>query len=112
MTTRPVRSIIDDQLDDIEEFAGKSIRQAVELANRHGYNNPFFADICGDLCVLRFRRNPAFTQQPPSPWNETSPMTAARIGRRARPHQVPRRQRCRRHPRHQPLAHSVGRVPG
>ncbi|CDM51536.1 TPA: hypothetical protein SL248_003391 [Pseudomonas aeruginosa] len=58
MTTRPVRSIIDDQLDDIEEFAGKSIRQAVELANRHGYNNPFFADICGDLCVLRFRRNP------------------------------------------------------
>ncbi|HHH9375081.1 TPA: hypothetical protein ACP31T_002890 [Pseudomonas aeruginosa] len=53
MTTRPVRSII----DDIEEFAGKSIRQAVELANRHGYNNPFFADICGDLCVLRFRRS-------------------------------------------------------
>ncbi len=57
MTTRPVRSIIDDQLDDIEEFAGKSIRQAVELANRHGYHNPFFADICGDLCVLRFRRS-------------------------------------------------------
>ena len=56
MTTRPVRSIIDDQLDDIEEFAGKSIRQAVELANRHGY--PLFANICGDLCVLRFRRNP------------------------------------------------------
>ena len=56
MTTRPVRSIIDDQLDDIEEFAGKSIRQAVELANRHG--NPLFANICGDLCVLRFRRNP------------------------------------------------------
>ncbi|HEJ2756780.1 TPA: hypothetical protein SL222_006772, partial [Pseudomonas aeruginosa] len=55
MTTRPVRSIIDDQLDDIEEFAGKSIRQAVELANRHGYHNPLFANICGDLCVLRFR---------------------------------------------------------
>ncbi|EMP3663432.1 hypothetical protein RVS43_006284, partial [Pseudomonas aeruginosa] len=45
-------------LDDIEEFAGKSIRQAVELANRHGYHNPLFANICGDLCVLRFRRNP------------------------------------------------------
>ncbi|MDY1587001.1 hypothetical protein [Pseudomonas paraeruginosa] len=58
MTTRPVRSIIDDQLDDIEEFAGKSIRQAVELANRDGYHNPLFANICGDLCVLRFRRNP------------------------------------------------------
>ncbi|RTU09961.1 hypothetical protein DY968_26720 [Pseudomonas aeruginosa] len=38
-------------------FLLQRLAQAVELANRHGYNNPFFADICGDLCVLRFRRS-------------------------------------------------------
>lgn len=58
MTTRPVASLVDDQIEEIEEFAGKSIRQAVELASRHGYSNPVFANICGDLCVLRFKRNP------------------------------------------------------
>ena len=57
MTTRPVTSLVDDQLQEIEEFAGKNIRQAVELAHRHGYSNPIFANICGNLCVLRFKRH-------------------------------------------------------
>lgn len=57
MTTRPVTSLLDDQLAEVEEFAGKNIRQAVELANRHGYRDPIFANICGDLCVLRFKRH-------------------------------------------------------
>lgn len=57
MTTRPVTSLIDDQLEEVEEFAGKNIRQAVEIANRHGYRDPIFANICGDLCVLRFKRH-------------------------------------------------------
>ncbi|MDF3936688.1 hypothetical protein [Pseudomonas citronellolis] len=57
MTTRPVASLIDDQVAEIEEFAGRSIRQAIELAERHGYRNPIFTNICGELCVLRFRRN-------------------------------------------------------
>lgn len=56
MTSRPVTSIVDDQLQEIEEFAGKNIRQAVELASRHGYRNPIFTNICGDLCVIRYRR--------------------------------------------------------
>ncbi|QIE88006.1 hypothetical protein [Pseudomonas nitroreducens] len=53
MTTRP---IVEDQAEDIEEFAARSIRAAVELAGRHGYRNPIFTNICGDLCVIRFRR--------------------------------------------------------
>lgn len=56
MTTRPVTPLVDDQIGEIEEFAGKNIRQAVELASRHGYRNPIFTNICGDLCILRFRR--------------------------------------------------------
>lgn len=56
MTTRPVTPLVDDQVNEIEEFAGKSIRDAVELASRHGYHNPIFTNICGDLCVLRYRR--------------------------------------------------------
>lgn len=56
MTTRPVPSLVDEQIKEIEEFAGKSIREAVELASRHGYHNPIFTNICGSLCVLRFHR--------------------------------------------------------
>ncbi|MBD9671613.1 hypothetical protein IB275_13605 [Pseudomonas sp. PDM21] len=41
-----------------EEFAGKSIRAATSLARRKGYFNPVFTQICGDLCVLRFKRHP------------------------------------------------------
>lgn len=41
-----------------EEFAGKSIRAATSLARRKGYINPVFTQICGDLCVLRFKRHP------------------------------------------------------
>lgn len=40
-----------------EEFAGKSIRAATSLARRKGYINPVFTQICGDLCVLRFKRH-------------------------------------------------------
>lgn len=46
----------EDNEEQIEEFAGKSIREAVELAHRHGYRNPIFTNICGDLCVIRYRR--------------------------------------------------------
>lgn len=61
MTTRPVPSLVDEQIKEIEEFAGKSIREAVELASRHGYHNPIFTNICGSLCVLRFHRQPSPT---------------------------------------------------
>lgn len=61
MTTRPVPSLVDEQIKEIEEFAGKSIREAVELASRHGYHNPIFTNICGSLCVLRFHRHPVPT---------------------------------------------------
>jgi hypothetical protein len=61
MSTRPIPSRIDEQLQDIEEFAGKNIRQATELASRYGYHTPVFANICGDLCILRFHRSPAPT---------------------------------------------------
>ncbi|UCL84527.1 hypothetical protein [Pseudomonas sp. HS-18] len=56
MTTRPVKPLVEDQVEEIEEFAARSIRAAVELASRHGYRDPIFTNICGDLCVIRFRR--------------------------------------------------------
>ena len=47
---------LEDNEEQIEEFAGKSIRAAVELAHRSGYTKPIFTHICGDLCVIRYRR--------------------------------------------------------
>lgn len=64
MTTNPVTSLVDEQIQEIEEFAAKNIRQAVELANRHGYRDPIFANICGDLCVLRFKRHSQVSSAP------------------------------------------------
>ncbi|GJN50808.1 hypothetical protein [Pseudomonas tohonis] len=47
------------QADDIEEFAGKNIRDTAALARRHGYTDPVFAKLCGNLCVLGFKRHQA-----------------------------------------------------
>ncbi len=44
---------------DIEEFAGKNIRDTAALARRHGYTDPVFAKLCGNLCVLGFKRHQA-----------------------------------------------------
>ena len=42
--------------EQFEEFAGKTIREAVSIARRHGYRNPLFTRLCGGLCVIRFAR--------------------------------------------------------
>ncbi|WP_271103727.1 hypothetical protein [Pseudomonas tohonis] len=44
---------------DIEEFAGKNIRDTAALARRYGYTDPIFAKLCGNLCVLGFKRHQA-----------------------------------------------------
>ncbi|WP_236209902.1 hypothetical protein [Pseudomonas tohonis] len=44
---------------DIEEFAGKSIRDTAALARRFGYTQPEHISLRSGLCVMRFKRHPA-----------------------------------------------------
>lgn len=44
---------------DIEEFAGKNIREAAALAERYGYTRPIFTERLGSLWVLGYKRHPA-----------------------------------------------------
>ena len=54
MSTRPVKSIIDEQ---IEEVAGKTLADAKQLAARIGITTqPSFARFSSGLVVLRFER--------------------------------------------------------
>lgn len=54
MSTAPVKSIIDEQ---IEEVAGRTLADAKELARRLGLSGkPTFTSIGGGLVVLRFER--------------------------------------------------------
>ena len=56
MSTSPVKSIIDEQ---IEEVAGKTLAAAKALAARRGLKAPAFVQVTADLVVLRFVRAPA-----------------------------------------------------
>lgn len=44
---------------DIEEFAGKNIRDTAALARRFGYTQPEHISLRSGLCVMRFKRHPA-----------------------------------------------------
>ncbi|MBB4817089.1 alkanesulfonate monooxygenase SsuD/methylene tetrahydromethanopterin reductase-like flavin-dependent oxidoreductase (luciferase family) [Pseudomonas alcaligenes] len=47
------------QAAEIEEFAGKNIREAAALAERYGYYRPVFTEHLGSLWVLGFKRHQA-----------------------------------------------------
>ncbi|MDU9415537.1 hypothetical protein [Pseudomonas sp. zfem005] len=47
------------QADEVEEFAGKNIREAAAIAERYGYTRPVFTERLGSLWVLGYKRHQA-----------------------------------------------------